>query len=51
MRSHSDRKSSTILSPTEARQGEVSGRVRTILATSLLLTLLAGVAFLIYYGS
>ncbi len=41
----------TILTATEARQGETHGHVRVILAVSMLLALLAGVGFLIYFGA
>ncbi len=51
MATESDLKSRTVLTPTEARQGETTGHVRIILAVSLLLALVAGVGFLIFYGS
>ena len=38
-----------VLSTTEARQGETSGRVRTILSVSLILAILAGLGFALYY--
>jgi hypothetical protein len=37
-----------VLTPVESRQGVISGRVLTILTTSLLL---AGIAFVILYGA
>ena len=38
-----------VLSTKEASQGETSGHVRTILLVSLVLAILAGIGFALYY--
>ncbi|MBU2533518.1 MAG: hypothetical protein KKB37_12310 [Alphaproteobacteria bacterium] len=40
----------TVLTTEEARQGRTSGHVRAILFASLLLAVLAGIAFWAYYN-
>ncbi len=40
----------TILATEEARQGETSGRLRTVLGVSMALAVIAGIAFVVDYA-
>ena len=40
----------TILNTKEARQGEATGRIRTVLVLSLLLAVITGIGFAVYHA-
>ena len=50
MRNRNDPTKPTILTSTEARQGETSGHVRTVLGVSLAFAVIAGIALAFYYS-
>lgn len=47
-RNTNDPGKATTLTTQEARQGETSGRLRTVLGASLALAVFAGIAFFVY---
>ncbi len=50
MRNENDPTKPTILTPQEARQGETSGHMRIVLAVSLALAIVVGIAFFVYFS-
>ncbi len=49
MQNSNDPNKPTVVTPEEARQGETTGRMRLVLFSSLVLALIAGIGFAIYY--
>lgn len=49
MQNADDPSKPTVLTTEEARQGETTGRMRTVLVSSLVFALISGIGFAIFY--